>query len=109
MKLLMDLRKAQTICNKIDGEYAMAQMRGNVEWTEVFENEDAIIAALRDIAIPQKRIAPVGTFKGYEYIYSFAFYAQKGWNLREAQMRQCKRLAVEIKKAAAIACCYSDK
>lgn len=39
-------------------------------------------------------------FTGYEFIYSFAFYVQKGWNLSRAQLTQAKRLALEIKKAA---------
>lgn len=45
-------------------------------------------------------------YKGYEYIHSFAKQVQNGKTLSEKQIRQCKRLALEIKKAASIKDCY---
>lgn len=99
----MDLIQAQTICNKIDAEYAYRQLQGSIKWTDVFGSEQEIVEALGKIYIPKSRTAPVSTFKGYEYIYSFAYYAQQGRTLSEKQIKQCKRLAVEIKKAVAIA------
>lgn len=97
----MDLKEAQIICNKINGKYYKAV--GSVKWNEVFDNEEQIIDALRKVYIPKNRTAPQSTFKGYEYIYSFAYYVQHGWTLSDKQMQQCKRLALEIKKASAIA------
>lgn len=38
-------------------------------------------------------------YKGYEYIHSFAKRVQDGKELSDAQMRQAKRIASEIKKA----------
>jgi len=96
----MTLKESQIICNKINGKYYRAV--GSVKWDEVFDNEEQIIEALKKVYIPKSRTAPTSTFKGYEYIYSFAYYVQRGWTLSEKQMQQCKRLALEIKKASAI-------
>ena len=96
----MTLNNAQAICNELDSKY------GNVKetsWNTIYSSEEEIVDDLKKIYIPKKRVAPPFTFRGYEYIYSFAFYAQKGWTLSEKQMLQCKRLALEIKKAASIA------
>jgi len=96
----MKLHEAQMTCNRIESDYFF---KGRVKWTDVFENEDQLIQALKSIYIPKSRTAPLYTFKGYAYIYSFAYYVQKGWTLSAKQITQCKRLALEIKKAAAIA------
>ena len=58
--------------------------------------------ALKAIYVPEDRVAPYLTFKGYEYIYSFASRVQCGGELSAKQMTQCKRLAAEIRKAEAI-------
>lgn len=97
----MNLHEAQRICNQIDSKYALSIK--SVKWNEVFGSEEEMLEALKRIYIPKNRTAPFYTFKGYAYIYSFAYYVQKGWKLSENQLRQCKRLAVEIKKASAIA------
>lgn len=99
----MDLIQAQTICNKIDAEYAYRRLQGSIKWTDVFSTEQEIVEALGKIYIPKSRTAPAYTFKGYELIYSYAYYVQRGWKLSDKQITQCKRLAVEIKKAAEIA------
>lgn len=99
----MDLIQAQTICNKIDAEYAYRRLQGGIKWTDVFSTEQEIVEALGKIYIPKSRTAPAYTFKGYELIYSYAYYVQRGWKLSDKQITQCKRLAVEIKKAAEIA------
>lgn len=86
-----------TIAVKIRGQY-----RGQIKWTDIYPTEEALLADLERITIPSDRTAPVNTFRGYEYIYSFAFYLQKGWKLSEKQVKQAKRLALEIKIASAI-------
>ena len=96
----MNLNKAQDICTELD-----AITRGgvvSVKWSDVFPSEEALVEALRDIAIPSNRVAPRNTFRGYEYIFSFAKRLQDGKELTEAQLRQAKRMALEIKKANAI-------
>lgn len=70
-----------------------------VVWSDIFASEDELVEALRSLYIPKNRTEFTSCFKGYEYIYSFAYYVQKGWTLSTAQMRQAKRLALEIKKA----------
>ena len=103
----MTLRQAQQTCTEIDAQHK-AQVK-KVKWTDVYSSEQAIIDALNTIYIPKSKTAPMYTFKGYEYIYSFADRVQKCWTLNEKynalsekQMKQAKRLALEIKKAAAI-------
>lgn len=96
----MELREAQTICNNIRDKFS--HNINGTKWNDVFNSEDEIVDALKKVYIPKDRVAPCGTFTGYEYIYSFAFYVKKGWKLSEKQMRQCKRLAVEILKASMI-------
>lgn len=99
----MTLKQAQSICNKIESEAVQANNFGQIRWQTVYGSEDEIVADLAKIYIPENRTAPAYTFRGYEFIYSFACYVKKGWTLSKKQMEQCKRLAVEIKKAAAIA------
>ena len=99
----MNLSKAQNVCMEIEAQYRIGKYVVNgVKWNEVYENEDDLVNAIREIAIPTNRVAPIYTFKGYEYIFSFAQRLQDGKELTEAQLRQAKRLAVEIKKANAI-------
>lgn len=96
----MTLSQAQKICTELDA--IRLRKANNVKWTELYTNESEIIADLKKVYIPKNRTAPAYTFRGYEYIYSFAYYVNKGWTLSANQMKQCKRLALEIKKAAAI-------
>lgn len=103
---MKDLRKAQVIARKIDSKY-----RTNlnpVKWTTVYNSEAEIVEDLKKIHIPGKDepLAVYRLYGGYEYIHSFARWVQNGKILTEKQMKQCKRLALEIKKAAAIADCY---
>ena len=100
----MNLRKAQTICNQIEAQYGV----GETKWNDIYTSEQELINDLEYVYIPKDKTAPFGTFKGYEYIYSFAYYVRKGWKLSEKQIRQAKRLAKEIKKASMIAECYFD-
>lgn len=99
----MTLSQAQKICQEIEAEYAVKRLQNGVKWTDVFSAEQEMLSALGKIYIPKNRTAPVYTFKGYKYIYSFAYYVQQGQALSDKQIKQCKRLAVEIRKAAAIA------
>ena len=99
----MTLSQAQKICQEIEAEYAIKRLSNSIKWTDVFSTEQEMLSALGKIYIPKNRTAPVYTFKGYEFIYSYAYYVQKGWALSDKQIKQCKRLTVEIKKAAEIA------
>lgn len=101
-----DLRKAQVIVRKIDDKYR--KNLDSVKWSTVYYSEAEIVEDLKKIRIPEKGelIAVYRLYAGYEYIHSFARWVQNGKTLTEKQMRQCKRLALEIKKAAAIADCY---
>lgn len=101
----MNLRKAQILCSKIDAQYGI----NGTKWNDVYSSEQELLDDLKNIYIPKNKTAPVGTFKGYEYIYSFAYYVQKGWELSDKQIRQAKRLAKEIKKASMIAECYKEE
>lgn len=96
----MNLMQAHKVCLEIDAQYG-GGLRP-VKWTEVFATEEQLVDAIRGIAVPKNRVAPDYTFKGYEYIFSFANRLHNGYALTEAQIRQAKRLAVEIKKANAI-------
>lgn len=96
----MRLNEAQRICREID-----AVRRGgivSVKWGDLYSSEAELMEAIKGIAIPSDKVAPNYTFKGYEYIFSFAERLQNGQELTEAQLRQAKRLALEIKKANAI-------
>ena len=99
----MNLVQAQKKCQEIEAKYAIKRLQGSIKWNDVFESEQEILESLEKIYIPKSRIAPAYTFKGYELIYSYAYYVQRGWKLSDKQITQCKRLAVEIKKAAEIA------
>lgn len=100
---MMTLNQAQRICNEIESDYARRYGFQQIKWNQVFNSEEEIIEALKMVYIPKNRTAPPYTFRGYAYIYSFAYYVQKGWTLSAKQMTQCKRNALEIKKAAEIA------
>ena len=96
----MTLSQAQKLCLQISEKYATHLE--SVNWESVFKTEEELINALKGVYIPKKRTAPPYTFIGYQFIYSFAYYVQQDWTLSEKQMKQAKRLAVEIKKANAI-------
>jgi len=93
-------RNPQKICTELDYEYKAHFRR--VPWTDIYDNEDDLIADLERIDVPSNRTPPSNTFKGYDYIYSFAQRVQRGIPLSDKQMEQAKRLALEIKKAISI-------
>lgn len=97
---MMTIREAQSICQAIRND--LGQNEKQVHFEDVYDSILDLIDDLGKIYIPKTRVAPNCTFIGYEYIYSFAYYVQHGWKLSEKQITQCKRLAAEIKKAAAI-------
>lgn len=103
---MKDLRKYQVIVNQIDSKYR--KNLNSVKWDTVYKSESEIVEDLKKIRIPEKdeSMAVYRLYTGYEYIHSFARWVQNGKLLTEKQMKQCKRLALEIKKAAAIADCY---
>lgn len=82
-----------------------------IRFNKVYKNVDEMIEDLKKIYIPKKR-EPYGSsppiFRAYEAIYSMAYYVQVGWSLSEKQINLCKKLAVEIHKAAMCAE-YIDK
>lgn len=90
----------QSIAMKVRAEYN--RYGKSVKWDDIYSSEEELLKELEQISVPQDRTAPANTFRGYEYIYSFAFYLQKGWKLSEKQVKQAKRLALEIKIASAI-------
>lgn len=102
----MDSRKAQVIVRKINDQYR--NNLNSIKWTTVYDSEAEIVEDLKKIHIPTNGEvnAVYRLYSGYEYIHSFARWVQNGKPLTEKQMKQCKRLALEIKKAAAIADCY---
>ena len=77
-----------------------------VKWTDIYSSEDEIIEDLKKVEIPVNEEPPFAgmtpMFKGYQYIYSFSKRLQGGKELTPNQMKQAKRLALEIKKAASI-------
>lgn len=93
-------RMATDICLQVDYKF-QAHFR-KVPWTDVFKTEDDLTTFLKNVYVPETRTPPHNTFRGYEYIYSFADRLQKGIPLTDAQMRQAKRLALEIYKAIMI-------
>ena len=103
---MKELRKAQVIVRKIDAEYN--KNLDSVSWNTVYNSESEIMEDLKQIHIPDKNepLAVYRLYKGYEYIHSFAKQIQNGKTLSEKQIRQCKRLALEIKKAVSIKDCY---
>ena len=77
---------------------------GFIRFEKVYNNIDEMLEDLKKIYIPKKRECygydthPL--FRGYEIIYSMAYYVQVGWTLSEKQISLCKKFAVEIHKAA---------
>ena len=103
---MKDLRTAQIIVRKIDAEYRTSL--NSVKWNDIYQFETEIVEDLKQIHIPAKEeIYTISKlYKGYEYIHSFAKQAQSGKTLSDKQIAQCKRLALEIKKAKAIKDCF---
>lgn len=102
----MNLNKAQMITQKTDGEFRKNVM--GVKWTDVYKSESEIIEDLKKVHIPEEQELwmHINLYSGWSYIHSFARAVQSGKELTDKQMTQCKRLALEIKKAARIADCY---
>lgn len=104
---MLNLRGAQVAANKIESLYACV---GSIAWSKVYASEADLVDDLRAVHVPDKSEwcgAASILYRGYEYIHSFAKRVQMGAELTEAQMRQAKRLAKEIKKAAAVAGYYN--
>lgn len=109
MKLKFNYVKADRLCREFEETIpADKRISGKVNWKCVFETEQDIINALMNIYVPANRQPHTNLFIGYEYIYSFATYVQKGGTLSEKQMIQAKRLAVQIKKAEICSTCYEN-
>lgn len=92
----MNLHEAVQITTRIDRETE------GKKWDEIYPDVESLLADLKTVTIPKDGTAPYNLFRGYVYIYSFAHYLQQGGRLSEKQITQAKRLAREIKKAAAI-------
>lgn len=93
----MNINEARGICFEIE----MA-CKGKT-WNKIYSDDTELVADLAKVYVPKNKTAPVNTFKGYAYIYSFASAVQSGKTLTDKQLAQAKRIAKEIKKAAAIA------
>lgn len=103
---MFDLRKAQTISMETQNKYKKSV--NNVKWNEVYNNEQEIIDDLKKVYIPKESelILLHNIYMGYDFIHSFAKQIKSGKTLSEKQITQCKRLALEIKKASNIADCW---
>lgn len=88
--------------NEFTAKMDRSQLSKKVAWTEVYNTEEDIINDLMIIDYNQNPvyISRQHFYRGYEYIHSFARRVQSGKDLTPAQMKQAKRLAVEIRKAA---------
>jgi len=101
---MKNINEAWTIVSRLD-----AMTKGGikkVKWTDIYSSEDEIIEDLKKVEIPVNEEPPFAgmtpMFRGYQYIYSFSKRLQGGKELTPNQMKQAKRLALEIKKAASI-------
>lgn len=103
----MNINEAQRICREIEA-ITMGGVK-KVSWSELYNSEEELLKDLSKVYVPKNRVPPSYTFKGHEYIYSFATQLQSGKTLSEKQIAQCKRLALQIKKAAAVADYYKDR
>mgnify|MGYP003289337787 CR=1 FL=1 len=105
---MKNLRQAQVIVKKIDAKYNVFGNEKSVKWNQIYQSEAEILNDLKQIHIPEsKELYLVGKlYKGYNYIHSFAKQVQNGKVLSDKQMTQCKRLALEIKKAVSIKDCF---
>ena len=104
----MNVNKAKTIAQKT--EYQYRKNITEVNWTDVYNSEAEIIEDLKKVHIPghKEEYLILGLYNGFQYIHSFAQRVQAGKELTEKQLLQCKRLAVEIKKAANISEAWND-
>lgn len=101
MKMLTN--KGKQIAMEMNTSFERTKrMKGkSVKWTEVFETETDIVEALKQIPydVNMMYVSFPCTYRGYEYIHSFARTVQNGNSLSEAQMKQAKRIATQIKVA----------
>lgn len=101
MKMLTN--KGKQIAMEMNTSFERTKlMKGkSVKWTEVFETETDIVEALKQIPydVNMMYVSFPCTYRGYEYIHSFARIVQNGNELSEAQMKQAKRIATQIKVA----------
>ena len=105
----MDITTAKRL--SYDTKFKYVKGIDTVKWTDVYTSEQEIIDDLKQVHIPTsaelETITAYGPlYTGYEYIHSFAKTVQSGKELTKKQLTQCKRLAVEIKRAVAIRECY---
>ena len=102
---MKSIKEAARICREL--EAATKGGTKKVAWTDLYTSEEELFADLRKVEIPANGEAPsVGftpLYTGYEYIHSFAKRLQAGGSLTEKQVTMAKRLALQIRKAAAIA------
>lgn len=105
---MLNVRKAQRITMELSARFK--ENLAPVKWSDIYISEQAIMDDLMKVHVPEQGEwnGPLAIYKGYEFIHSFAHQVQSGEELSEEQIVQCKRLALEIKKAASIADCYND-
>ena len=73
------------------------EMYGRTKWNEIFESENEIVNALKEI--PEIQYANQIPYTGYMYINSFSHQIRAGKELTAKQITQCKRLALQIRIA----------
>ena len=99
----LNIREAQKIVMEIEYKY---QSNLKVKWNDIYKSEVELLVDLKNIIIPQNTNDIYNLYRGYIYIHNFAKQIQQGKELTKAQITQCKRLAIEIKKSASIVKCY---
>lgn len=89
----------------LDGKFKRIKInKGKVTWKDCYKAESEIIADLMTVKYDANIYVGVTPYyTGYNYIHSFAKRVQSGIELTEKQMKQAKRLAPEIRKAALVA------
>lgn len=78
---------------------ARSGMRTNsLRWSDIFGSEEELIEAMNhEKVLSDEKVVPhYKLCRGYQYINSFRTYYKKNGRLTESQMRQLKRLAVEL-------------
>ena len=99
MEYIKDRELLSKIKHKVEFNNAT---KTRVKWNEYFEDEQDLINTLEMIVT---EIKFTDYINGYGYINSFANQIRQGKTLTEKQIRQCKRLASQIKLAYIRECC----
>ena len=98
---IKDIQQLKSLKQKIEFNNAT---KSRVSWKTYFESEEEIVKTLKLIVT---EIKFEDYINGYEYINGFSKQVREGKSLTEKQIRQCKRLASQI-KLAYVKECYNQ-